>query len=230
VRLAAALALAISVGCASDAELVAVHHAQEQIALLPLHPGNGDPAIACVTSEPGVTISGTTDARAVIVAVWADGTIIWSEDRSRGGPPYFLAELPAFGVQRLVSQMQSSLRASQRTEYLVPDAGYTEVALASPTRLDSMSSCIPEFERHPGLVATDDGIQALKGQDRAEVLARQSRELREFRDAWTRSVDALIGAIPESGIPLGLEAFRYAESLFRCGRARNSTRPIGSGS
>lgn len=153
------------------------------------------------------------EPRTVVVAIWADGTIIWSGDRSRGGAPYFLASLPVGSVTQLLFEQHARLVATTRKEFVVPDSEYAEIALVQGDRLAALKSCIPVFESDQRLVATDHGIEALDGRERAAVLATQSREFREFRDAWTRCADALLAAIPPSGDRIGLESFRYAEAI-----------------
>jgi hypothetical protein len=81
-----------------------------------------------------------------------------------------------------------------------------------------MASSIEGFERNPGLVATDHGIELLQGRDRGEVIATQSEAHRHLRASWGNAVESLSLLIPASGEHLDKQAFDYVHWDSHSGR------------
>jgi hypothetical protein len=178
-----------------------------------LRPHGREPALISLSSLCGSRPPETEDGRApLFVALWADGTLCWSEDRSGGGAPYRTARLPVERVEELHSKLCTGLEPepARGRLYGVHDHSITDIAVRCGSRVLGLSSCIESFESDPRLVATDHGIESLEGRDRTAVLAQQSPAMRQFRELWRECVDLIWSAVPDIGDPLQVDHFEYA--------------------
>jgi hypothetical protein len=178
-----------------------------------LRPRSGDPAVLSLTSLAGTVSWRTEDDLAPLsIALWQDGTICWSENRSRGGAPYRTARLEAARVEELRSTICTKLgpEPARGRFYAVPDASVTEIAVQCGEGVLTLASCIDVFESGGHVIATDHGIEPLADRDRESVLARQSPALREFRALWRECVDRIWSAVPDTGERLPIDHFEYA--------------------
>lgn len=162
------------------------------------------PALIIYTSgghpPPGATNYGPQ----VIVALWSNGKIVWSEAKVEGGPPLKQGRFPkeklAALMDRLERQgvftnkalMRASFGPDSRTTTMVADDGRRRLQLESWHEL---------FERGTNLVATAHGIAGLSGRNREQVLQAQPEDYRQFRNLWSEIRQAVAALIPQTGEP-----------------------------
>ena len=159
----------------------------------------------------------------IVVAVWEDGSIIWSEDLTEGGPPYRQSRIDPAQVKETLSAL-SQRRAlgdsSATTPYLAYigfGADWIEIRVAYRACRLRMASWHELFEQNPGLVGTHDGIEALDGRDRRAVLAAQPESYRRFRRAWTDIRASLLSLIPDESTLAGNLTFEIRREKERAG-------------
>jgi hypothetical protein len=169
-------------------------------------------ARAAETNAPTLIIYRFVGARAVsgqisfpvIVAVWRDGRIVWSESRIKGGPPYQQGRFPREKLDALLGTLerQQVFRdAAQLRGSFGPDAGYTTIAIDDGRRRLKMESWHELFEQNTNLVATASGITPLRGEKREDVLRKQPETYRRLRNTWSEIREAVEALIPKKGEP-----------------------------
>ena len=139
----------------------------------------------------------------VIVALWADGHIVWSDNSIEGGPPYRESTLEPSRVEELLKDLEgrgvfADPGLSSRL-YFGPDSTWSAIVVLHEGKYLNMQSWHELFERRPGLVGTAQGITSLGQRNREEVLASQPEEYQKFRRDWSDVKQALLELIPGEG-------------------------------
>lgn len=143
-----------------------------------------------------------SDPRTVIIAIWADGLIVWSEDKISGGHPYFYNNLLENDVNVLSSKLvEAGIHKDIYTSRSGPDADYTKISMLYKDHNITWESWHDLFENNPNLVATNHGIESLEGRSREEVLSSQPEEYQDFRKTWDKLKTVIYQSIPETGQP-----------------------------
>ena len=141
------------------------------------------------------------DGRVLILGLWADGRLVWSEDRVFGGPPYHETHL---GPKRTSDALHVFGRLFDRWEgdllaYHPPGASRVELIYGAGGKDRRLASWHEAFERNPEMVVTERGVEPLGKRSRAEVLAGCSREYRRFRVLWKDVRRMMEGLVPRKG-------------------------------
>jgi hypothetical protein len=142
----------------------------------------------------------------VLVAVWSDGRVVWSKDDREGGPPYREGRIPVERVRKLLDAQAATGvfgDAALDRAHFGPDSHFTVIAAADGRRRLCLRSWHELFEANPNLVATEGGVTALEGRDRAAVLAAQPEAYRRYRRTWADLRAAIRGLIPAEGRDAG---------------------------
>jgi hypothetical protein len=162
------------------------------------------PAILIYTTvgypPPGVTNLGPR----LVVALWDDGKIIWSDARVAGGPPYFQGQCDRKKLDALLGALESRgalTNTALERAWFGPDSSTTRMIINhGPHRL-ALESWHELFEQHSNLVATAQAVTPLNGRNRDEVLREQPPNYRQFRNTWSEVRDRVAELIPAKGDP-----------------------------
>ena len=95
--------------------------------------------------------------------------------------------------RNLIAQLWAKYAAAfppEHRTFAVPDAGGTRIELEHSGQALDVFSCHADFERNANLVVTSEGVEALSGRSRAEVLREQPAWFQQFRAAF----DAILAA------------------------------------
>ena len=148
----------------------------------------------------------------IIVAIWKDGRVIWSEaeDALRGGPPYFEGSIDPKVLAEFLAEVDNKGWFNDpvsKQHHWGPDSSWMKITILTDSgKTLSMGSWHELFEDNPNLVADATGITALDGRDRAQVLAEQPEDYRRFRAIWSELRNRLQELIPaERKIVEGLQ-------------------------
>jgi hypothetical protein len=163
------------------------------------------PAVVVYTSDgmppPG---SSANSEPQVIAALWTNGCIVWSNSRTRGGPPYQAGNFPperlAALLDRLKRQGAFGDKALARS-YFGPDSGFTVIAIDDGRRKFTMRSWHEGFEQRTNLVVTALGVEPLGDRKREDVLRDQPEDYRRFRGTWAEIRQAVTALVPATGNP-----------------------------
>jgi hypothetical protein len=153
----------------------------------------------------------------LIVAAWADGTVIWSDDRVSGGPPYRRAQIPAARVIDTIQYLSDrGIFEVESLQGIVapPDARYTAVIVHHDGKRMLMGSSHELLERH-GSVATEGAHTGLDGE---RLYARLEREPSTwlFRRMIFAEIQRVAWAlVPTAGEPIdGCMTFEQGKAIW----------------
>ena len=146
--------------------------------------------------KPGDDIK-QLEFRRLIVGVWSDGTVIWSDDRSKGGKPYYIGRIPA----ELVAKLLASLKAVGLFElpdapHFGPDSSYTVIAAQTPDgRRQQLGSWHDPPTTRPLLVIGDRGMGVVPP---GEPRPKPSPAYAHFLEVWAESRRLIESVVPEA--------------------------------
>ena len=141
----------------------------------------------------------------LLVSVWSDGHIIWSNNKIRGGPPYRSGSVEPAKVKSLLSQLERDnvftnkklLRAN-----FGPDAATTVVFVKKGKQLLKMQSWHELYEERGMSVALERGLTPLGGRNIEEALKHESKDYQNYRATWKRIRGLVRGLIPKKSSPM----------------------------
>ena len=149
----------------------------------------------CRASRPG---KGETFP--VIVAIWNDGTIIWSKEPVNGGAPYFKGHIEPKELTQTLTVIREKVKDKEFKKFNVGfDSAYTRIAIDDAESPLFMASWHEGFESNPKLVDTANGITSLDGRDRKAVWEKQPEEYKTFRAVWAYIKESALALIPKEG-------------------------------
>jgi hypothetical protein len=136
--------------------------------------------LAAIYVESPLPINGTQ----VVLAIYEDGRIVWSQDQSGGGPPYLVRAIDEKDIKVTIESLESMGVSSDRSLNVPnwgPDATHAAIAIADGPRTLLMESWHEIFESDSNIVVTSRGVEALNGRNRQAVLNSQPRSYRYYR-------------------------------------------------
>lgn len=145
----------------------------------------------------------------IIMAVWPEGKLVWSQDQTRGGPPFRTARIDPATTQAVLNRFEKEAvfkKEGFRHSWFGPDSSYHSIWLNSGGKRTKIETWHELFEANPKLVAINGGIAALDGRNREDVIRSDTKEFQAFRVLWTDLRTSITALIPGEGTP-------YAESL-----------------
>ncbi len=125
----------------------------------------------------------------VIVEVWPDGQIAWSEDLVHGGPPYRKGSVKPERIAAVIESLAKDRvfdDAGLSRGYSGPDSDYLVIRVFDGSKQVQLASWHELFESKPNLVVTSKGVESLNQRNRSEVLAAEPKDYRRFREVWDR--------------------------------------------
>lgn len=174
------------------------------------------PAVLAVPETPpaiAVSIHPHEAPVSVLAAVWTDGTIVWSEDKEDGGPPFLTAKIDPTKTKDFLAKLEKEGVFKKSTDFHIeygPDASYHEINLLNGKRYVCLGSWHELFERNPKVVANSHGLSSLGDRTREQVLKEDTQSYRDFRKLWKEVRDFAATLIPEKGEPYkGALKFEY---------------------
>jgi hypothetical protein len=164
-----------------------------------------------VTPAIAVTIDGGGGKRAdgqsyprIIMAVWPDGKIIWSEDPTKGGPPFRVSRTEPAKIRELLTRFekQSVFNKDEfRHSWFGPDSSYHSIWLSTGAKHIRVETWHELFEANPKLVVINGGVTSLEGRKREDAIASDTKEFQAFRKLWTDLRTSTASLLPKEGAP-----------------------------
>ena len=150
------------------------------------------------TTSPEACSSGKNK---LVVAVWADGTVVWSKNRTAGGAPYLTGKIEPASYSSLIQRMDrdgyfSSESLSQAK--FGPDSQFTSMLIKNKNQKLEMQSWHELYERSGKIVCTSRGATALKGK-RLASLSTDKIEYVHYRLAWAELRLMINQLLPANG-------------------------------
>ncbi|MDA1264225.1 MAG: hypothetical protein O2816_04005 [Planctomycetota bacterium] len=145
------------------------------------------------------------DGRALILGLWGDGRVVWSQDPIFGGPPYLEYHLDAEQIQTILYTFERlfSRWGPDVLEFHPQGAEHVELVCHVGGRDRRLASWHERFERSPTMVVTPDGVELLAERDRREVWAQAGEDYQRFRVLWNDVRRVMRGLVPERPVAEG---------------------------
>jgi hypothetical protein len=142
----------------------------------------------------------------ILMAVWPDGRIVWSEDQKKGGPPFRTATVKAASLEENLAKFEKAAvfekeKKSFRHSWYGPDSTYHSIWLCRGDKHTRIETWHELFEANPNLVVINGGITSLNGRKREDVIASDTKEFQAFRKLWTELRTSTSALIPKEGKP-----------------------------
>lgn len=158
---------------------------------------DADSILAVYTQGIGLASNGRAPQR-LVFAAWHDGRVIWSEDQTRGGPPYRTATIRPAALEQALAVIHRDGFFDDPAllqPKFGPDAQTT--VLYARTKRDElkMQSWHELYEADGKVVATEAGLTPRAGHSRPDILRGATPEYLYYRVAWSdirRLASALI--------------------------------------
>ena len=152
----------------------------------------------------------------LILAIWGDGSAVWSDDRVQGGAPYRSGRIdPARLTSLLASIDRDGYFADESLAHVRfgPDSQFTTILVAAGKMRMKMQSWHELAEAGGKIVATKGGLTALNGRTRLEALSKEPSEYLHFRLAWSELRESASALIPSDSKPIDGRLFQSAGAV-----------------
>ena len=137
----------------------------------------------------------------LIVGVWSDGTVVWSDNRRTGGKPYWTGRIPRELVDKLLASLATvGFFEPTKISGFGPDATITVIAAQAGERRQWMGSWHDPPTTRPRAVFSEHGISAVEP---GEPRPKPSADYQRFTEVWAESRRLIESVVPEkSGRPI----------------------------
>jgi hypothetical protein len=156
--------------------------------------------------------------RKLVVGVWSDGTVIWSDNRRTGGKPYHIGRIPNELVAKLLASLKTvGLFDVPDAPRFGPDSSYTVIAAQTDDgkRIWLGSWHDPPTTR-PLVVVSEQGMGVIAP---AQPRGKPSPAYAHFLEVWAESRRLIESVVPEAqGRPMNE---KLENTVFDVGREKS---------
>ncbi len=164
---------------------------------------DADAVVAMYYQDWGLSSSGSPR---IILAAWPDGSIIWSDDRVKGGAPYRVGHVDPKKFVALLARFEKDGLFSDKKfnqGHYGPDSQFITVLAKSGKKKITMQSWHEVYEESGSLV-DDHGVSGLNGRRRVDALRVLPPDYMFFRLLWSETRGKMADLIPpESTVSSG---------------------------
>ena len=164
--------------------------------LIPI--SNAEAVIAVSSEDHGLRSDGTPK---LIVAIWADGRVVWSKNPIQGGAPYLTGTIDRSKFTAFFNRVETdgyfSTKSLEQSKF-GPDSSFTSILLKNKESKLEMGSWHETFESSGKIVCTSTGATRLTGK-RLDILSRDKPEYIHYRLAWAELRLMISQLIPTDG-------------------------------
>lgn len=136
----------------------------------------------------------------LILAIWPDGKVVWSENRLKGGSPYRCGQIKNGKVKDLLARFEKDgLFVEDKNlsrAHFGPDAPFTTILLRDGKNELKMQSWHELFESGGGLMATGSGVGPRTDRGWAAEMKKEPNDYLYFRMIWSETRGRLFDLIP----------------------------------
>jgi hypothetical protein len=138
----------------------------------------------------------------LIVSIWGDGTVVWSNDQLNGGHPYLTAQLRPKDVSAALKRFADlgvfDIPRLKQPNF-GPDSSFTTILLRYSGKELKMDSWHELYESNGKVIAAAHGLTGLDGKKLLPALAEQPADYLHYRMTWLELRLAAANLIPKSG-------------------------------
>lgn len=159
----------------------------EQWIGMPVETGSSNIPVFAINTLPGS--AGLPRTSGIIVVLWQDGRLIWSQNDLCGGPVYYEGKIATTAVAEFLDNLATLQGVFQGTEFWYFQAHYeppwTIMSFNHGRHTFQVITAHEHIEHGKDRVSTRRGIRYLKkGESKEAVLAEQPLGYRQCRSAW----------------------------------------------
>jgi hypothetical protein len=147
---------------------------------VPFERGSNSPPVVSVFYDLDYSGIGREQPETVITCIWADGRIVWSRDRTKGGAPYFTAHIAPKRLTKFLASLDAKCLFARKVSFMQ--------AVDSPHH----DINIIDGERRLVLVSSSDYVHASK----------TPNCITELSDAMPYVRQQLERLLPRQGVPM----------------------------
>jgi hypothetical protein len=160
-----------------------------------------DRVVAIYNEDWGLTSAGDDK---LLICAWEDGTVVWSQNKQIGGPPFLKGKVDPKTFDETISRLKSigvfDVAHLNDTNF-GPDAEFTTILIRDGDKVLKMQSWHEVFESGGILIATSGGVTSLNGSKLLAALADEPSKYLAYRVAWLEIRLACTDLIPATGEP-----------------------------
>ena len=175
---------------------------------MPIEDGSTNAPVIAVFTDPGFA---PWADMGLIVSIWEDGKVLWSEDDLRGLGKYQTSTIPPEKIDILLSIFEAqglyTNRVLQEEGKVVVDGPYTTISIFKNGHGFTASSSHEILESYSNTVVASYGARSLDGLDIEEFIQTEPVRWRDFRAKWKSIRDEIRDITPKTGRPM--EEYRF---------------------
>jgi hypothetical protein len=169
--------------------------------------------VVAVTYEHSYPPPGTVEPRRLIIAIYANGELRWSDDQRNGGAPYRAARVAPARVARLLDDLEAigfftDPDVERHQVNYGPDASYTVLAAErgeARQRLASWHDPVPTGFTY----ITEQGITTIQP---GQPAPQPSKSYKRFTQVWGEARRLIYDVLPQSEDPVDPRVFDVGRS------------------
>ena len=182
-----------------------------------------DSVIAIFTDDWGL---GSSRGPQLIVSIWGDGSVVWSNDRVNGGPPYFAAQIKPQDVSAALTKLGDLgvFDVPRLNEsHFGPDSKFTTILVRTAGKELIMASWHELYEANGSVIAAAHGLTGLGGKKLFPALAEQPADYLHYRMIWLAIRFAAANLIPTSGVETtGVPKMKFGKLSWQQGKTNTN--------
>lgn len=186
--------------------LVFASHVFAEESAVPTRPITEAEAVLAVYYENWGLAS--SEGPAIIIAVWPDGHIVWSDDSKRGGAPYHAGQIDPQKFARLLKHFGTDGLFADKdlnNPHFGPDSAFLTVFVKSEkkkVKMQSWHELVDSIDDSTSTAVVDSkGISLLQNKPRLAVLRNEPADYLFFRFVWSETRGEIASLIPCDGKP-----------------------------
>lgn len=128
-----------------------------------------------------------------IFSLFSDGTIIYSKNELKFGPPYCIIKVTGTQVKAFFDTLEEHqiFEGERWQSYFGPSSDFVQIYINYQGQKFIYSSWHELFEDNPKIVVTDRGVESLNDRDKADVIKSCSEDYKIFLKKWNIIRDSI---------------------------------------
>ena len=138
----------------------------------------------------------------LLICAWEDGSVVWSQNKQAGGPPFLKGKIEPKAFDHTISQLKSIGVFDVtllREIHFGPDSEFTTILIRDGDQVLKMQSWHEVYESGGKTIAASHGVTSLNGSKLLAALSNEPSKYLAYRIAWLEIRLACANLIPAKG-------------------------------